>query len=374
MAADQLEFNEVSGSNFINENDNHTYAVKVTKVTGPERFKAYVYRCHLNEDNDGAPKCYGYEYPNHPPQVGLKPLDGLANGVRPKENLFKNNDFEWVGLYALTPTERDNFNRTLVLDPRTELEASRKDYDKKTKKWNLFPKGQGRFPVVKQSGDDRGYYVSTTAQPNLKNKKLWEQERYFDASEIAYAVWANEWANRGTGVVLGDYGLAIRDGTGRNIGFLYADTGTSNKLGECSRKLTRTLYSNPYKNEDFVSFLVFPGSAATQGIGQAGNLINITVRTQIDKLNRIGNANDLLMFLALGSNKSRFDDYLKGNGIDQRVLKSDQAQGRIDVFMTAFRAWGYRPASSGTLPVPEPDNPVGDFPGRKRVTGGEGVG
>jgi hypothetical protein len=256
----------------------------------------------LVEDNDGAPKCYGWNNPNNPPntlpnnlQQCLHPYDVLGNATKPYENWDAGTqDWYWAGLYAVTPKfAKDN---DLIIDQRPRLRAGRAD-----------PGGEaGKYPVVKKRSDPfAGYYVSTTGQVADYGYKPWDQKRYWNAAEVPYCVFADEWKTRQTGVDLGDFGLAIRNNSGTHSEFAFRDTGTTIKVGESSRKLCRTLVPTPdgqaVYNEDYVSFLVFPGLKS----GAAG------VRTEIAKLNDADNAEELALFFALDANLYRHKLWLK---------------------------------------------------------------
>jgi hypothetical protein len=57
-------------------------------------------------------------------------------------------------------------------------------------------------------------------------------------------VWANNWSYIGLGghkLRLGDFGLAINNNTGASIGYVYGDSGTTDKVGESSQKLHKAL-------------------------------------------------------------------------------------------------------------------------------------
>jgi hypothetical protein len=305
MSADQLKFERFSEA-FTNHHDpdaagHRVSFVQVTKVSGgPQNALAYVYRCLLIEDNDGAPTCYGLDNPDNNlfapgvnMQMNLTPLErlhgqfvGLANASL--ETGLLTGQTLWVGLFAATP--RFAADNGLRLDIRPRLKSTIPDSD------GLV----GKFPVVQ----DSGFYVSTTAQP-ATGANLWEQSRYFNAAAVPYAVWANLWGDTNSGVGLGDRGFAINNNTGASSEFAFLDSGTTSNVGECSRKLCRTLVPTAESvimvpNSDPISFIVFPNSRAGGGVSD-----------QIDKLAAADNADELPLFLALGADLDRFKAWLR---------------------------------------------------------------
>lgn len=361
MATDQIKFERLPG-HFTNSHNGKNHHVDVTKVsmaiTGsggfrPDQFVAFVYRCHLNEDNDGAPNCYGWDNPTNlfPGQAhvqkNLDPLDHLANATSPAtdahhhQNLFHNHNFKWSSLYARTKDEADGNNPPLVIDQRSVLRDR-----------------HHRFPVVQPpDGAAPGYYVSTTSVAADDNFDEWEPERYWDASQIPFGVLAPEWADH-AGVNLGDFGLAIRNNTGTQGAFTFLDSGPHNHVGEVSRKLARTLVPTPdhkaVPNEDFVSFLVFPGSGVKQQsqlekLGDAvaqrdpSARLKAEVAKQIAKLAKADNADELALFLALGANLHQFKMWIRNFYSDKEYGK-DKTHIIPPVFlsiMMALSAFGY---------------------------------
>jgi hypothetical protein len=288
MATDHIRL-QFAG-HFRNSHNGSLLTVNVFKATGPADFVAFLYQCHLNEDNDGAPTAYGLDNPADPNglQRNLQPLEGrpsqrsgLANATSPHQNFSAgSHNFAWVGVYSATPAFAQGHG--LVIDNRPFLEARIAASGQAP----VLPKQPGYFPVVQQAGAPApGYYVSQANFVTDTTLPDWDQRKYVDASAVPYAVWANRW--RSLGVNKGDFGLAIRNSTGAHGGFLFGDTGTTDRVGECSRKVVRTLSPNGY-NEDHVSFLVFPGS----GVGSAGaeRLIKPRVKVEIAKLNYAANA------------------------------------------------------------------------------------
>ena len=107
---------------------------------------------------------------------------------------------------------------------------------------------------------------------------------------------ANLWVDSNSGVDLGDSGLGINNNTGAFSEFKFLDTGTSYPVGECSRKLCRTLAPTSddviyVPNEDpeklhRVPQLQRPGPGVGDGLA---------------KLAAADNSDELLLFLALGA-------------------------------------------------------------------------
>jgi len=266
--------------------------VKVTEVRGGENgFSPLVYQCRMNTDWDGSPTAYGFDNPRdaRPPalvwnskqekyvreredhfQRNLKPLEfpGLAGSLRDATNnvanergLFFDHDFRWVGVVSATPSEARANN--ILIDDRAVLRDQ-----------------LGKFPVIQKDGPTKGYYASQSgsfaiseAQQKATPGFKFLQSSYWNAAAIPYCVWPS---SLGHGLSLGDFGLAIANGTGRSGGFFFADTGSTTKLGECSGYLTRSVLGSPLGNSlssvldngGMVTFLVFPrsgGGSAKQG-------------------------------------------------------------------------------------------------------------
>lgn len=322
MATDQIKFTPFSY--FTNSHNGNTLGVEVTKASGGrDGFEAYIYRCHLVEDNDGAPTCYGLDNPVNvfanvdadafgaaAPMMRLTNLTSwphVQKSVTPLENrpnqraglanatndhlLWSGQPFYWAALFAAT----ESYARVhrLTLDKRPFLKSTAPD-----KNAGGGGKVAGKYPVVQPpwSSAAPGYYISTSGQLANGAADPWDPARYWDASKIPYAVYANRWADLSSKVNIGDFGFAIRDTTGTYSEFAFRDTGTTTNVGECSRKLCRTLAPTPDNqgvyNEDFVSFLVFPGS----GMRAA------SVEGEIKKLNAADNRMEVPLFLAMGSN------------------------------------------------------------------------
>lgn len=347
MASDQIKI-EHFAANFKNSHNRSLLDVEMSKVSGgPQNFLAFVYQCHLVEDNDGAPRCYGWDNPTNVfqeesiyVQKGLQPYDRLGNATSPYENWDAGSqDWYWAGLYAATKAFAEANN--LTIDTRARLRSGRPD---KVVAGDPQSGLANKYPVIQGSQDPApGYYVSTTGQVFDASFDQWEQNRYWNAAASPYCVWATEWQNRATGVDLGDFGLAIRNSTGTSSEFAFRDTGTNYNVGESSRKLCRTLVPTPdgqaVYNEDYVSFMVFPHLHNGGG----------GIRTQISKLAAADNSDELVLFLASGASLSDYKVLLR------RLYKPDYHNVRLptefSTLMMALSSWGY--PTDGKLHLPE---------------------
>jgi hypothetical protein len=298
--AGRLKINQVS-ANFI---DALKRPIAVYEVSGRMGFHAFVYKCILNLDSDGAPKAYGYDNPAAKNSAGgpnlqknLDPLEnwhkgemGLTAAQSEKAGLgnacgdpgdgttghvnfrLKNRNFYWAGILSLTRRQyRQRLNALpknqtgglgYTLDDRDELEAGREQAEAPMK-----PQGEGYFPLVQGSGASAGYYISTTSVLADGNAAFYSPSRYLDATKVPYAVWASLWSSvvgiGGRKVNQGDYGIAILPKTGAHTGYVYGESGTPNKVGECSPAFHAALgLSN-----EIVAFIALPGSGKGRVLG-----------------------------------------------------------------------------------------------------------
>jgi hypothetical protein len=324
-----LAFDEGSnGETFVNSHNNVLIPVNVATIFiadhGTYKVWAYSYRCHLVEDNDGSPTAYGFDnpvniFPSPHPHVqrNLHPQDHVANAGSPFDHVFVDNDFHWAGLFAMT--QADARAAGVFVDTRPALRAGNPDPDDGIR---------DKFPVVQSQGPSAGFYVSRTATVADPAHQPWEPQRYWDASTIPYAVLSPAWdTKRPAALRLGDFGLAIRNDTGAGCGFFFADTGVDGKVGECSRKLVRTLAPNGF-NEDFVTFLVFPGSGhGAPQLGHTDRVIDATVNAKISSMNQLTNPIDLALFLGgLETNFSQYVEYV--NNLERTNRPTDAASQR----------------------------------------------
>jgi hypothetical protein len=298
----------------VQSHDQHWFQIPVSKVVAGGKTLALVYRCYLNEDWDGAPRAYGWNRPGSKLQQGLAPKEhGLGNATRP-HTVFEagGHNFEWVGIISMSKAEA-KAHPGVEIDDRPALEALVRSVTvKKDGKWVdttiTVEAGKGFFPVVQGAGTPApGYYVSPSgARTDSKSEKKlrnWDQNAYIDASTAPYAVLPKRFGAASTG--LGDLGVAIRNKTGKQKGFFFGDTGNSNKLGEVSGFLFEALQGIGSKNnEDFSTFIAFPGS----GFGSTGpdvvSLIPGGVKARLQDLSLAPNAEDLVLFLALHADRA----------------------------------------------------------------------
>ncbi len=325
-------------------------------------FDAFVYQCRLNLDIDGAPTTYGLDNPDNDEQSDLHPLEnykptlrwitkdkrghqhvhikkltemerqkiGLANaagspgnGELGHQNFQRGNRrFYWAGVKSLTRSQADRSGMTI--DDRPELEAGLRGYVKKGRPIVLAPVGEGYFPVLQtdsgpSAGPAPGYYFSTTSAHTDGDNSL-------DATVVPYAVWANNWAHTSGKhrVTIGDVGLAIVNNTGNASPFLYGDSGTQNKVGECSQKLQDALGGGD--DPGLVTFIAFPksGHGSMVGLNPEAN-IPFTVQLKLDRL--ADNASHLARHIVHAKD---------GNGTDG--MTADQT-GRYEIIMKALDQW-----------------------------------
>jgi len=331
--AGRLKINEVD-ANFVDQNGR---PVTVYEVSGRMGFHGFVYQCTLNLDYDGAPKAYGYNNPAAKNSAGrpnlqknLDPLEnwhkgapgistafsqkvGLGNacgdpgdGTKGHENFgLGNRNFYWAGVMSLTRRQyrakvnalkKDEASKLgYVLDDRDELEAGREQAGAP-----MMPKGEGYFPLVQDSGDSAGYYISTTSViADNDPSKSYSPSRYLDSTKVPYAVWAASWNKLagfgGLKLNQGDFGIAILPKTGANTGYVYGEAGTPNEVGECSPALHAALGIS----SELVAFIALPGSGS-------GSVLGINPQDQIRPRVRMrsaalgSDALDLATFLATG--------------------------------------------------------------------------
>ena len=290
-------------SHFTNKNKT---AVTVRQVTGPSAFSAYIYKCPLNVDWDGAPKAYGLDRPGVQGQTGLDPWElPKRRGSLANARNHANWDEEWVGLLAVTEAEAKRILRQYGLIPPApakgpdvlshasrQILAKFRDNRPHTAYGHSLENlaGDGRFPVVQiaemPTTMAEGYYVSTTAWSDT-SKEAWDPHRYLDASAVPYSV-----VPALPGVALGDYGLIIRNINGYATPYVCGDSsgskGGSRKLGECSGAIYLAMGR---ENEGEFSFIVFPGSRNGSRLNDPTAAVS-PVRRQLIKLSA-EDANDL---------------------------------------------------------------------------------
>ncbi len=191
-------------------------------------------------------------------------------------------------------SKQHNLTLKLVIDDRPELEAGLETYARDGKP-KLKPVGSGYFPVVQA---DTGYYISGTSVVSDGSLSAFDANRYLNSTVVPYAVWATHWNNVNIGgrrVQQGDFGLAIENNTGANMGFVYGDSGTTNKVGECSQKLHNALGHGA----GLVTFIAFPGSGSGPQLGRSPQAL-IPVKVLMNTLKLHTNAAELAGRLAMG--------------------------------------------------------------------------
>jgi len=290
--------------------DRSKKSVAVRKVTGPNTFAAFVYKCVLNVDWDGAPNAYGLDRPGVLGQTGLDPWEsphhgGSLSDARPGGDWGQ----AWVGIYSVTRHEAIRILRQHSLIPPKPATGAdvlsaaseailKRFWDNRTTtayghSLENLP-GDGKFPIVQiaemSTNMMAGYYVSTTGWRD-DTKNLWDPHRYLDASTIPYSV-----VPALAGVGMGDYGLVIRNKTGASTPYACGDSSGaahgSHKLGECSGAVYMAM---GLENEGDFSFIVFPQSGSGGSLTDTRAAEN-AVRAQLSKLSA-GDADDLAKHL-----------------------------------------------------------------------------
>jgi len=289
--------------------DNGTVAVR--KVKNSDDFLAFLYKCPLNVDWDGAPDAYGLDRPGMPGQSGLDPWESPAHrGSLSNARTHANWSEHWCGIYTATRGEAIEIlqqNGLIPPSPKGHPHVlSAASHDILRRFWDnraTTPfghsledlSGNGRFPIVQipemQTTIEAGYYVSKTAWED-ESKEEWDPHRYLDASAVPYSVIP---ALHGVG--LGDYGLIIRNKTGASTPYvcadISADSAGSHTLGECSGAVYLAL--GEVKTGDF-SFIVFPHSRNGSDITDT-NAAESAVRFCLRKLSE-DDADDLARHLS----------------------------------------------------------------------------
>jgi hypothetical protein len=302
MAKDKLVF-----ANPLGGFTAHSGSLRIapTRVTGPAGFQAYIYKCWLNVDWDGAAQCYGLDRPDtatqkFPAQKNLTPWErpDFHGGGLNNARVGGRSSNHWSSIVVKTRREALDllakfFTGWKALDAAAQEKVLSQFWDNRT---NTFfgsledVPGNGRFPIVqlREMGQPApGYYVSPSQAftgPDPYSRE-WDQNQYFDAGVIPYSV-----VPKLPGVRKGDFGLAIRNSTGDSTAFFFGDTGGSSgttKLGECSGFLYLTLGE---KEDDDYSFIVFPGSGSGTADGDALGRMDRLVGAQISKIANTGNA------------------------------------------------------------------------------------
>lgn len=289
------------------------------EVSGPSGFSAFIYQCYLNVDWDGSHRAYGLDRPDEgankfPYQKNLTPHE---SGTRLwSSGRHRQKDY-WVGLVAKTKAEAEEILRrhypgwsTMKREDQEKIYRQFHDTRTSTQHGRSLEDSNGRFPIVQLpgfNGDDKnkGYYVSQANAVTSKEeyrKRPWDQRVYIDAAEVPYSV-----VPRLAGVRKGDFGLIIRNSTGRTMSFIFGDSANaagSLKLGECSGCIF-TYLADGYFNEEAYSFIVFPRT----GTGEADNAaVGNTDKIVWGRMQLLGKphhqpARELALRLALGKDQ-----------------------------------------------------------------------
>ena len=341
----------------------HKKAVQVWRIRHrPSGFDALAYVCSLEEDFDGAPRCYGEPNPgrfgaivnaasnpdtslqadivarvaHRPPDRGNSRavLDFLGNATSPHQNFGVNNEFAWVGLTSLAPSEvrkvaNPDPKKPAINVPSLDMRRGLGARFRKNAQGDLVtgPHGEHFFPVIQ--GPDApapGFFVSRTALARDAALPETDQRRFFDASAIPYQAFNGwMWTAGGAHVNKGDLGLVIDPVTAVTSGFVLADAGAGNKAGEVSTFLLNLLGGN--NERDFV-FLLFPGSAHGDPLltGTSPVASRTAALTNLPKLNDDDDAaNQLILFLAVGGNLGKFNKVKAGDLSRDAMIDAQEA-------------------------------------------------
>jgi hypothetical protein len=348
----------------------HKKSVQVWRIRHrPSGFDALAYVCSLEEDFDGAPRCYGEpnpgrfgaivnaasnpdtalqvdivpRAPHRPPDRGnaRAALDYLGNATSHPHNFGVNHDFAWVGLTAMAPSEVQRVpnpadpKKPLINAPSLDMRGGLGARFRKLANGNFVtaPHGERFFPVIQgQDAPARGFFVSTTALAIDWNppRSETDQTRFFDATAIPYQAF-NGWmfSAGGAHIKKGDLGLVIDPVTAVSSGFVLADAGAGNKAGEVSTFLLKLLGGN--NERDFV-FMLFPGSVQVSTLltGADPKASRAAALAALPKLNDDNDAaNQLILFLALGCNLNKFNRVQSGSLSRDAMIDADEAYGNM---------------------------------------------
>ena len=340
--------------------NDHKKAVQVWRIRHPpSSFDALAYVCSLEEDFDGAPRCYGASNPGlfgaavnpasnpdtalqagivgrvpHRPPDRANPraaLDFLGNATSPHLNFGKNNEFAWVGLTSLAPSEvrkapNPDPKKPPINVPSLDMRPGLGARFRVNAQGNPVASAHGEhfFPVIQGPGAPApGFFVSTTAVARDPTLPETDQNRFFNASEIPYQAFNGWMFSAGAAhVSKGDFGLVIDPLTAVTSGFVLADAGGGNKAGEVSTFLLSFLGGN--NERDFV-FLLFPGSGSTSTVSTAA-ATRVGAQLNLPKLNNDSDAaTQFVLFLALGGNLAKFNQVKSGSLSRDPMIDADQA-------------------------------------------------
>lgn len=317
MSSYRLDLDDVGEAGSFHKRGG-SYLIRAQCPYRPD-LSAIVFQCILNEDNDGAPDCYGLR---HPPA-----LDPLADATNDENAIFNPtgaNHWLWVGVVAMTPQQAQQAGVLARLDQRLAVRDGSQP--------------QGKFPLL-QPPPNQQFYVSTTATVADVSKPATSQARYWNARTVSYAALTPPLQR--LGVRFGDFGLAIRVDTGESAGFFYADLGLQNKVGESSRLLFRTFFPGANQENHPVAFIVFPRSAYPY----RGSFITnpeLAIRTRLWDLSLADNIGTLVGLMASGK---RYRDFVVGTD-PHDVGPADPATPQSQNIARALQRWGYDPGAA----------------------------
>lgn len=134
------------------------------------------------------------------------------------------------------------------------------------------------IPCTIQSGDYKGYFVSTTALPADTNRANCDQQRWLNALDVPFLIVPKESAFTRTGVRKGDLAAVYNPKTNVLTYAIIGDIGPNWGLAEGSVKLAKTLRQrsdNPRTRRDTYNYgvrgakvLFFPGSGMARPFTQ----------------------------------------------------------------------------------------------------------
>ena len=277
----RLQFSRTHGA-FQSAHQNGV-PVTITSVKGPVNYPALVFQTPLHEDLDGAPDSYAPPiafnnlHPMNNVQVSETSLKNATNESDPNPVFHQNgvgNTFVWTGVVGMTAPQANQEGR--AIDNRSFLADS-----------------NGRFPVMARQGT---YYAPQTAATDSNGDAV-------NPHNVPYAVLSAALARNGH-VGLGDFGIAIRPGTGTWSGFVYGDAAgrTSNSVGEASRRLIRNLFGGNATSESII-YLVFPRSSPSGRVVRP-ELTAPSLQQAFRQYGLFSNVDELLTLMATGRTPS----------------------------------------------------------------------
>lgn len=343
------------------DRDGGSFLVRVSG--GGINANAVVYSGILNEDVDGAPRCYGV----FPTDAGLDRLrwatDLVGGGqFNPLPAGQVAHPWRWVGVASMTHDEAKDAGILDRLDEKSEL-AGRHH---RGAPLNDAKRAPPKFPVKR--ADEPGFYVSTTAL--VKNSALPETDpgHWWDATAVNYGALTPPLVALGVG--LGDFGIAIRRDTGTGAAFFFADAGSGQKIGEMSTQLFQTLFRGTQQEEHLVSFIVFPGSRTSPIANNPGP----TLRRLLVDLSGTSNVGTMIDIMAAGTSFARLNDRIDPVYVTEFDGPRPRSHRAADLDLglnaansqriaTALRTHGYDPAAAqraaAAAAAAEPPRPLG---------------